>query len=276
MDAAGDQRAEDALCLTFTFPPLTERLEIVGLPSLRLDVVADRLPAQVVARLCDLWPDGRSTLVTRGLLDLTHRAAGEPVTVGLDAIAYSVPAGHRFRLAVSPGYWPWAWPAPEPVTLIVLGGELTLPVRRGRTDDDPPAHFAKPERAPGPGVERLPSRPPGRTVRHDVATGLIEIVHDLGYFDHVRFLDDGLEYDATGRDTYRIVDGDPLSALTTSERRIAISRGGWRTRVETSSSLSAPADVFHVGNTLTAYEGEVRVFARTWRAEVPRRSGTAA
>ena len=73
-------------------------------------------------------PDGGSSLVARGVLNLTHREGhdrvvalvpGEPVTVRvpMQSTAYAVPAGHVLRLAVSPTYWPWAWPSPEPVTL---------------------------------------------------------------------------------------------------------------------------------------------------------------
>src|SRR5207302_3015972 len=110
-----------------------------------------------------LAPTSASTLVTRGLLNLTHRESHaqptplEPgirytVTVCLDAVAYALPAGHRWRVAVSPTYWPWAWPAPEPVTLSLFSGgasRLTLPVRPQRPEDAdlpplPPAESAPP------------------------------------------------------------------------------------------------------------------------------------
>ena len=72
----------------------------------------------------------RRSLVTRGVLNLTHRDShehpeplepGRPtrVMLELDGIAQAVPAGHRLRLALSPAYWPWLWPAPEPVTLAI-------------------------------------------------------------------------------------------------------------------------------------------------------------
>ena len=61
-----------------------------------------------------------------------------------------------------------------------------------------------------------------------------------------------------------------MSAFTASEREIAISRGGWRTRVETQSMLSATADEFMVTNSIDAYEGEVRVYSKSWYRSVPR------
>ena len=90
--------------------------------------------AQLAARLCDVAPDGTSLLVTRGVLNLTHRDSHEHpraaragpaatrVVLELDGIAQAIPAGHRVRLALSPAYWPWLWPAPEPVTLAIHAG----------------------------------------------------------------------------------------------------------------------------------------------------------
>jgi len=185
-----------------------------------------------------------------------------------------VPAGHRLRLALSPTYWPWAWPSPEPVTLSVFTGpesSLALPLRVGGAEGDEPAHFALPEGPEPPAVERLGSSAERRReVRRSQATGVVEIVNDLGYFQPIRFLDSGLVYDDRGQDVYRIVDGDPRSATTRSERQIAIERGDWRTRVETVSTMSATTDDYVVTNTLEAYEGDTRVFAKTWHLVVPR------
>ena len=47
------------------------------------------------------------------------------VTVDLDHIAYTLPAGHRLRVAVSSAYWPMMWPAPDAATLTLTGGTLT-------------------------------------------------------------------------------------------------------------------------------------------------------
>ena len=46
------------------------------------------------------------------------------------ATGYVVPAGHRLRLAVAPGYWPMLWPLPPIATIntYVDGCELALPL----------------------------------------------------------------------------------------------------------------------------------------------------
>jgi hypothetical protein len=51
---------------------------------------------------------------------------------------------------------------------------------------------------------------------------------------------------------------------------ITIGRGDWRTRVETESEMTCDADAFHVENTVTAYEGDERVFKQTRRFSAPR------
>ena len=148
-DAAVDQRADDGRSLSFTSAPLPERIELLGNARVELELESDRPVAQLTARLCDVAPDGASLLVTRGVLNLTHRdshehpAPLEPgertrVVVELDGIAQAIPAGHRLRLALSPAYWPWLWPAPEPVTLAVhtaaerAGAAGARAARRGR------------------------------------------------------------------------------------------------------------------------------------------------
>ena len=275
-----DQRPEDGLSLSFDTGPLAEPVEILGVPVARLDLAADQPLALVAVRLCDVWPDGASTLITRGLKNLAHRTSDSrpeplvpgqryPVDVPLNAIGYQVPAGHRLRLAVSPTYWPWAWPAPERVTLSVFtgGSVLDLPVWMSSGEHVPPAHFAVPERAPMPQHDPLGGES-GREVRRDVATGTVEVINTVD--DGHRLLDDGLEYREHERDVYHVVEGDPLSARVECVRAFSVGRAQWRITVRTVSTMSATAGSFQVTNALDAYEGDDRVFTRTWNAEVPR------
>lgn len=277
-----DQRAEDGRSLTFTSAPLTERMEILGFPDVTLSVAADRPNALVAVRLCAVAPTGASTLVTRGLLNLTHRDSHErptplepgrryTVTARLDATAYALPPGHRWRVAVSPTYWPWAWPSPEPVTLSVFTGEdsqLTLPVRTPRPQDAEPRAFEPAEGAAPAAVEALRADTNVATVSRDVATGRVTLSVETA--EGYRIRADGLEYDAVSTDTYSIVEGEPLSATVRCDRAITVARGSWSTRVQTRSTMSADARQFHVTNAIDAYEGPVRVVAKTWAVSIPR------
>jgi hypothetical protein len=64
--------------------------------------------ALVIVRLCEVWPDGASTVVTRALQNLTHRESdehpaalvpGEPftATIRLDATGHAFAPGNRVR-----------------------------------------------------------------------------------------------------------------------------------------------------------------------------------
>ena len=289
LDQPADQGGDDGRSLTFTSAPLTEPLEVLGFPSVQVRVSSDMPQALVAVRLCDVWPDGASTLITRGVRNLSHRDSdeapspvvpGQPyaVNVTLNAISYLLPAGHRLRVAISPTYWPIVWPSPEPATLTVTTGAqstLVLPVRRpGVADPPPPAHFAVPEAAPPPDHELLGGADDEERIwSRDVRRATTRVIVQAQHFPHVRLAGSGTEYEEHGLDTFEISDGLPLSARVTSEREIAISRPGWSTRVETRSTLSATSDEFHLTNSLDAYEGATRVFAKTWSCSIPRDCG---
>jgi hypothetical protein len=53
-------------------------------------------------------------------------------------------------------------------------------------------------------------------------------------------------------------------------RQVEISRGDWHTRVETLSVMTGDASHFHLTNVLDAYEGQTRVFTKSWARAIPR------
>ena len=53
-------------------------------------------------------------------------------------------------------------------------------------------------------------------------------------------------------------------------RDSSISRGDWRTRVHTLSTMSSTDEEFQLTNLVEGYEGDCRIFAKTWRRAVPR------
>ncbi len=281
-DLASDQRVEDALSLTFTSVPLTERVDYLGFPEVSLTLSADQPVALVAVRLCDVAPDGASTLVSWGLLNLTHRDGHEfptplepdqpyTITVRLNAIGYTLPAGHRWRVAVAPTYWPHAWPSPVLVTLTLYPGAATrldLPVRLP-TSTDNPVTFLPPESAPLMARATLRPELRQRTVEQDLVSRTTRLI-DQADEGIRRLLPDGIEFESVDRDTYTIVEDDPLSAHVRCERRLGIGRGTWRVRIETRSEMCADVMAFHLTNTLVAYEGETEVFTRTWKKSIPR------
>ncbi|KAG6962530.1 hypothetical protein JG688_00008553 [Phytophthora aleatoria] len=72
-DMPGNQVNEDAIATTWSTSPLNEDFEIVGRPQMSLLVKSNKPQALIMARLSDVSPSGKSTLVTRGVLNLSHR-----------------------------------------------------------------------------------------------------------------------------------------------------------------------------------------------------------
>ena len=182
----GDQRPDDALSLCFDSGPLAEPLAILGFPRLRVRVSADRPRAVLAVRLCDVAPTGESLLVTRGVLNLTHRhghdradplVPGEWVDVALtlDCAGHRFAAGHRIRVSVSPTYWPWVWPAPEPVTLTVAAAASALELPALDAHADPDAELPSPEVTTPLEVRWITQSPFRQSILHDLSAGSIEL-----------------------------------------------------------------------------------------------------
>ncbi|MGH7124502.1 MAG: CocE/NonD family hydrolase, partial [Stellaceae bacterium] len=279
-DEPGDQREDDAKSLVFDTEPLGARLEILGAPVVELEVSADRPEAKLAVRLCDVHPDGASTRVTYGLLNLTHRESHEhptplepgrryKVRIQLNDIGYAVPPGHRLRIAVSSAYWPIAWPTPERVAVTLHTGSILLPVRAPKPEDTalpplPRVESAQPEKRTVLRAGRIE-----RAVERDIASGetVHRLVDDSG---DVRIDAHGLEVGSLKVTEYRIRDDDPLSAVAEARWTTKVGRGAWHTRTETWTRMTATKDAFLLHATLDAYEGETRVWSQNWDCAVPR------
>ena len=61
-----EQGLEDALAECWETATLKEPVEVVGFPEVHIQLSCDRPCALVVARLCDVFPNGESSLITRG------------------------------------------------------------------------------------------------------------------------------------------------------------------------------------------------------------------
>jgi putative CocE/NonD family hydrolase len=275
-----DQRPDDALSLCFDSEALQRDLKILGFSRLRLAVAADRPRALIAARLCDVAPDGTSLLVTRGILNLTHREGHDRaipipinetmhVEVRLDCAGHRFAAGHRLRLALSPAYWPWVWPAPETVELSVnpTQSALELPLLGPYVDvefEGPEAVTEVPERW----ITQSPFR---QTIRHELPDEFVEFVSQPDYLaGRRRLVDENLEAEDWGENVYRIRPGDPLSAEVVCRRRAALGRDGWETRVEANATMRAGLDAFVVFTELRGFENGHEVAVRRFETRVPR------
>jgi putative CocE/NonD family hydrolase len=277
----GDQREDDARSLTFDSAPLLERIEILGAPSVELELAVDRPAAFVAVRLCDVAPDGASVRASYGILNLAHRASHENVSpmepgrrervrVQLNDTAWAFEAGHRVRVAISTTYWPMVWPSPEEVTLTIFERSwLFLPVRPPRPGDEDLRVVTDPET--GPPADFTIVEPPRleRTIRTDEATGETVITNFSGAGrTRLNWID--LETTGTARDAVGITEGDPLSCWAESHRTSEQRRDGWHIRLEGNVRLTSTAESFRLTGTLEAYENERLVHETRREAIIPR------
>ena len=273
----GDQRDDDALSVCFDGAVLVAPLELLGAAQLSLTVASDQPLGFVVARLCDVAPDGSSVRIAHGMLNLCHRDGAEnpapmipgqavSVQFALDCMGYRVAVGHRLRLALSNSYWPFVWPSPRTGQLIVTAGQLDLPIYAGGVDwAPPPSQGAKP--APQQVVRAAKQ---SRRIETDPVTGMITLLIEDDQGDIVH-LSHGLCSGETLTERWDIHPDDPLSAKVVNHSEQRLSRGDWRVRTRSATEMTCTATELRMTARLTAWEGDAVVFNRDYDEVVKRR-----
>ena len=274
----GDQRGDDAISTCFEAAVLQSPLDLLGAARLTLRLASDQTLGFVVARLCDVGPDGASVRIAHGMLNLFHRDSMEhpvPMVPGqvvdvafdLDQMAYRLAAGHRLRLALSTTYWPFVWPSPQAATLTISAGSLDLPVHQGGAVGwvPPPSEGAK-----SWAHRVLRAGTAARRIETDLLTGRrVLICEDAS--GEVENLDHGLISGDSLVERWEIDEGDPLSARAHHVWEQTLSRGEWAVRTRAEAEMTATATHLRMAAKLTAWEGNTVVFERSWDDNVERR-----
>jgi putative CocE/NonD family hydrolase len=281
-DQAVDQRPDDSTSLTFETDPLPEAVEVLGEIVLEIGIASDQPVAMLAARVNSVAPDGASTRVTFGLMNLTHRDSQEHPTPLLPGVRHTMrlgfrhvgqrfEAGHRLRLALSTSYWPMAWLPPGRVTLTVhtAGSRLLLPVRRPRPEDDRLVPFPDVETAAPQRIEQLRPPAPAWRVTHDLAGDnyLVEITGGIGA---VRYPDIDLEVSTDGLEQYRVTGSDPGSQRGEVCWTIRFSRGDWEVKTVTRTTLTCDSRTFFIDAELRAYHNGKVFHEQSWRRAIAR------
>jgi uncharacterized protein len=240
-----------------------------------LRLLSDQPRAHLVARLCDVAPDGRSQRISHGMLNLSHRhdpAAPEALPVGetfdvtmtLDHLAHRLAPGHRLRLALSTSYWPFLWPLPDGARLTLAGGALEVPVLTGASDWTPPA--AEPLPKPRQSVARSGRWSREMTVDPISGRHVLTIVEDTGDTREPH----GLTHGETMTERWEIAPDDPLSARVTIRWDQRLSRGDWSVQTLAETAMTGSATHLRMTARVRAWEGSEQVFQREDTSEVPR------
>jgi predicted acyl esterase len=264
-----DQREDDARSLVWEWAGDAEVL--LGQPRMRLRVSADAPAASLSVKLCDVFPDGTSALVTRGSLDLAYRdgvhadpaalVRGEvyDVEVVLDACAYELAPGQRLRLSIAGADWPNTVAPPAPVTLTVHAGMLILPLWGG--SDRPAPRFAR----GAPASSEDPSDVTW-TVTRDVLrrTTTCAVRHGSTY---------ATPHGGTASEAYEgdvVVDRRTFAQHARAGCTLTLGWPGVDVRVTSTMRVDVAADGYDVVIDADAYDGGEHVSRRTWREHLPR------
>lgn len=244
----------------------------------------------IAVRLNEVSPDGASTRITYGLLNLAHRDSrenpqllkpGEKYLVGfsLNHIAHRFSPGYRLRLAISTNYWPVAWPLPEPVTLTVLPDEcrIELPVRRPQKGDTRLRAFPPPESAASYETGLAEQIPVNfqRKICRDTVTG--EVVYSTHYGidtsgQPVLHPIPPLRLETGHRisECFRIREDDSASASAEITHQVKFLRNHRSIGLETHLVCTATPDQFQLRAELTAYLDDQCILHKHRRCTVPR------
>ena len=266
----GDQRRDDALSATWDSDALSADMHITGAPKITLTLTSDRPTAQIAVRLNHIHPDGASTRITYGVLNLCHRdghevsdllPVNEAVTAALklDQCAYTVPAGHRLRISISNSYWPLLWPSPQATSLNIQEGNLEIPLVNevaGHTVSFPPPEAADPWQ-----TETIREGRNSRRQETDLNTGIVHL-HIVDDFGKVSDVEHGLINGSIAREHWQIHPNDPLSARGTCHWSDEIERDDIKLRTEASCEMWSDSDHFYLTAKIEAFENEHSIYKR--------------
>ncbi len=273
-----EQSDDDALSVCFDSIVLSDAIDIVGAPTIRLNLTPDTAASQVAVRLCDVRADGSSAHITSGFLNLcSHQSFENPqqLTPGeqiqcevvLDQIAYRVPAGSKLRIAISNSYWPFLWPVAEHGTLSINEGFLTLPERPTAAGDE--WEFQSAEGSLAWQIDHLREGFTERKTSVDPKTGVVTTHVDID-FGEQRDKHHGLISGDHKTETYRIHPDDPLSAVADIHWEQTGGRDEWRWRTSVSGRMHCDATHYYLWATVEAYENDELVFNKTYDDKISR------
>ncbi|MCF8218227.1 MAG: CocE/NonD family hydrolase [Bacteroidales bacterium] len=282
-DLPYDQREEDGGALVYDTQPLDESIEILGAPYVELMLSTDKPVATVAVRISDVAENGKATRVTYGVLNLTHRNGDETpepiepgekykVNVPLNYIAQHFPQGHRIRLAVSTSYWPLVWPAPEPAKLTIYpaSSKLFLPIRNtDKKVDENLREFGKPQLNDYRETTLLKPAKREWQVIHNMANNEVSL-HVVNNDAKIRLEDINwtMQKNVTEKYSYKNDDYDSVKGDVYSER--IFERGQWHVATYTRTVLTSTKTHYIIQATLDAYEGDARIFSKSWSERIER------
>jgi putative CocE/NonD family hydrolase len=248
-----DQHDDDMRSVAVTSAPLAAGLVVGGRPEVRITTAAAGPVGRQVVRLTEVDADGRSVLITAGVL--CDPADGDRHVVTLRPIVHAVAAGHRLRVAIGDADFPRLMPLVRPAHFDVTAIEVSVPTLAEAAG----IPVDLPELPPPPGSGAPPAT--GLRITRDQQADEIEVVVDSRITDHRG--PGGQHYRLRGELRARVRRAEPETAVTTGTQIAEV-------RLSTGEVVTASATVLCTQTALRARaeltaDGAV-VFARSWEA----------
>ena len=282
---ARDQGADEVRSLCYTSPVLDEAVEILGHPQAVLYVSSTARVAFFSVKISDIAPDGSSTLVTRAILNATHRAPGElahrqpepltpgeiyELTINLKVISWIFQPGHRIRVAIANADFPTIWPSPEPAVSTIYRGSahpsrIILPIVEGAEAASAPEFLAPPTLAP---TTEQADQPPQWVVHEDVYNERVTV--ETNTHHRLRPLRETLWTEDVGHASVTASDARPDLASVKGVHRISMIWPESRIDVTGRTLLRSNATHFHADVTLNVTVDGEPFFQKQWLESVER------
>ncbi|MBO5995141.1 MAG: CocE/NonD family hydrolase [Firmicutes bacterium] len=283
-ESPADTRVDDGMAMVFDSDVLDEDMEILGYPTFDVEFTCDKPKAFLFTQISDVFPDGASTRVSYGLMNLTHLDGHERVSllepgkkyrarVELDVCGHNFPKGHRIRLSLANSYWPMIWPSPELATLKLdlSTARLNLPLFMGR---DCPGPMPEARCAPLTPITVLSEGHVDREVTYDLVNDSWTSITDGvgGVFGEgvYRFDDIGTVVEHNLRRELTLSNKDPLSATYRIIQKMRNGRPGWLIDCDIDLVQTSDMDNFYIKGTMKAKINDEDVFEKEYDFTVER------
>lgn len=271
-----DQRPDEAFSLVYDWPVLEADLEILGYPKVEATIRSSEPVAFLSAKICDVFEDGTSALVSRGILNLTHRRSHEEpeplepektyeVCVELDVTSWVFSKGHRVRLDLAGADWPSTWPPPHASELAVVRSEtaMLLPVVQ-----EPSSRDRAPDYAPSPEAPDSSSEGVMWRFEHDVIARTSHVVieqHSEGEFADMDVRISNHRIGEAGVSTE-----NPGTAWAEGNASYTLQWPEVTASAEASGSLRSDSHSYYLDLALVVSENGATVSKRRWMETYPR------
>jgi uncharacterized protein len=282
-ETSGDMAFDDECSLVYDSAPLSEAVEIIGLPNLSLNVAADAPLYQWSVRLEDVWPDGKVSLVSGTLInpaDRVSRLAQTPMVPGkptrltgeIHFTTWRFRPGHRIRIAIGNAQFPMAWPTPYKGKTTLFPGTDTfvdLPVVTKNTLTGT-CDLPQPEKEEWPPDASYGEEAEGKQMHIDYNPETGKAIYSCGINQKMTIGEKS--YHLKEQNTWKVDDDDPAHATYESETNYTISPPGRELHLKVHFRMAGDEKSFNLTETRQLLENDEIVREKKWSRSINRKN----